>query len=315
MHLHRFLPLIALTLLGAFSPVRAEVSQEQMKALFSGDLTQAELEKAIADAAQSHVPPQMLAEAKLVWGLRHKDDAFLEKALPELEAVAKDFKKDDSAGLGSPEDFLALVNYIKALAALKKGDEDGFKKSITEAFWLSPDQGKLFAEAVTAHRTEQKMAKIKLDMKLTFTTSKGEATSLSAQLGKNKAVLLDFWASWCGPCMQLMPETKKLAAHLSPKGITVAGMNTESDEAVSEKVRAEKAMDIPWLVEPMDRPFSEPLGIESIPRMVLISPEGKILYNGHPQDPGLWAALKKVDASIEPPKDLEAPKDAEPPKQ
>jgi hypothetical protein len=103
--------------------------------------------------------------------------------------------------------------------------------------------------------------------------------------------------------MQLMPETKKLAAHLATHGIVVAGMNTEADEAIAEKVRAEKMMDIPWLVEPMDRPFSEPLAIDSIPRVILISPEGKILYNGHPQDQGLWTALKKIDAAIEPMKE------------
>jgi hypothetical protein len=50
-------------------------------------------------------------------------------------------------------------------------------------------------------------------------------------------------------------------------------------------------------------PFSGPLGINSIPRMVLISAEGKVLYNGHPQDPGLWAALKTLDSSIEPMKE------------
>jgi hypothetical protein len=43
------------------------------------------------------------------------------------------------------------------------------------------------------------------------------------------------------------------------------------------------------------------LEIDSIPRMILVGPDGKVLYNGHPQDPGLWSALQKIDASIKAP--------------
>ena len=58
---------------------------------------------------------------------------------------------------------------------------------------------------------------------------------------------------------------------------------------------------LPWLVEPPDRPYSKAFELDSIPRMILLSPEGKVLFNGHPEDPALWAALKKIDASIEAP--------------
>lgn len=293
---------IAAATLGILAVSHSELPADQMKALFNNDQSAAELEKAIADAAKAGVPRQALAEAKLVWGLRHQDTAYLENALPELEAAAKEFKREDSAGMNSAEDFLALLYYIKSLSALKKGDEEGFKKNITEAFWLGPEQSQLFAQAISGRRTEQKMAKLTLDLKLPITTSKGEATTLGDQLGTKKAILLDFWASWCGPCMNLMPELRKKAEHLAKHQIAVAGMNTESDEGIADKVRVEKAMKLPWLVEPKERPFSGPLDINSIPRMVLISPDGKILYNGHPQDPALWAALKKLDATIEAPK-------------
>ena len=70
-----------------------------------------------------------------------------------------------------------------------------------------------------------------------------------------------------------------------------------------QEVRAQKDMKMPWLVEPKGSPFSELLGIDSIPRMILLSPEGKVLFNGHPEEPGLWDALKKLDSAIQPPKD------------
>ena len=295
----RFALLFATLALSAASLSHAEVNEELAKKLFSQEMTDAELEKAAADAIKEGAPKQLIAEAKLVWGLRHQDNAYLAKILPDLEEVAKHFKKEDSAGMGSVEEFNGLLSYIRALSAMGKGDEDGFKKHITEAFWLSPDQGQLFAQTISKHRSEAKMANVRIDLKLPITTSKGEATTLGDQLGANKAILLDFWASWCGPCMSLMPELRKKAEHLAKNGIVVCGMNTESDEGIADKVRGEKDMKLPWLVEPKTRPFSDLLDIKSIPRMILVSPDGKVLFNGHPQEPGLWAALKKVDASIE----------------
>lgn len=299
MKMSRLSLLFATLALGTAGLLHAEVNEEVAKALFNQEMTDTELEKVAAEAIKGGAPKQLVAEARLVWGLRHQDNAYLAKILPELEEVAKHFKKEDSAGMGSVEEFNGLLSYIRALSAMGKGDEDGFKKHITEAFWLSPDQGQLFAQTITNHRSEAKMANVRIDLALAITSSKGEATTLKDQLGKNKAILLDFWASWCGPCMNLMPELRKKAEHLAKNGIVVCGMNTESDEGVADKVRAEKDMKLPWLVEPKARPFSELLDIKSIPRMVLISPEGKILFNGHPQEPGLWAALKKVDPAIE----------------
>lgn len=103
--------------------------------------------------------------------------------------------------------------------------------------------------------------------------------------------------------MQLMPELKKKAAELAKHGVVVAGMNKDDQNAqtVAAKVRDEQGIDFPWLIEPAERPFSKLLEIDSIPRMILISPDGRVLYNGHPQDPALWSALQKLDPSIQAP--------------
>ena len=299
---------IALAMLAMASLARAELNEELAKKLFNPEANLEEFTKAADEASKGGASAQIIAEAKLVWGLRHKDTDYLAKVVPELEAVVDIFKKEDSAALGNVEDFKALIHYIKALDAARKGDSAAVKEHITEAFWLSPDQAGLFAQTVTFFRTQAKMAKVSVDMKTSLTNSKGESTTLTSVLGKNKAILLDFWASWCGPCMNLMPELKKKAAYLAKYGVVVAGMNTESDAAIAERTRVNKDMgDTLWLVEPKERPFSDLLSIDSIPRMVLLTPEGKVLFNGHPEDVALWAALKNVDPSIEQPQEASPP--------
>ncbi|HSI63849.1 MAG TPA: redoxin domain-containing protein [Candidatus Saccharimonadia bacterium] len=297
----RLFPSLIMAAFCGLGVLNAQVSDEQAQKLFNSEATLEEFTKAAEEAAKAGVPAQLLAEAKLVWGLRNANTDYLTKLLPELEAAAKNFKQEDSAALGTADDFNGLISYIRALEAGKRGDETALKKHITEAFWLSPEQSELFGSTITQFRKEQKMAKISVDMKLPITTSKGEATTLGDQLGKNKAILLDFWATWCGPCMNLMPKLREKAEHLQKHGIVVAGMNNESDESKADDVRAKKDMKMPWLVEPKGSPFSELLGIDSIPRMILLAPDGKVLFNGHPEEPGLWDALKKIDATIQAP--------------
>lgn len=274
-----------------------------MQRLFNPAATQEELIAATKEAGIAGVPRQQVLEAKLIWGLRKQDTAWLVKMLPELEVLAKNFDPTQSAGIKSADDIRAFIAFTKALQALEKKDEAAYKTNILEAIWLSPQQAQLFAQSIDKGRRETKMAAMKIDLQLVIAMSNGETTTLADQMAGKKAVLLDFWASWCGPCMQLMPELKKKAEQLSQHGIVVAGMNKDDEkaEAVAEKVRSEQEIEFPWLIEPADRPFSKLLEIDSIPRMILISPDGKVLYNGHPQDPGLWSALQKIDPAIKAP--------------
>jgi hypothetical protein len=103
--------------------------------------------------------------------------------------------------------------------------------------------------------------------------------------------------------MALMPELRKKGELLGKQGVVVVAMNTDSEnaESVADKVRREKDMKMPWLVEPEDRPYSTVLEIKSIPAMVLVTPDGKVQFFGHPQSPDLWKALKKIDPGIEAP--------------
>jgi len=146
--------------------------------------------------------------------------------------------------------------------------------------------------AQARERKEEKklMANLKVPMDLEIETSAGEKTTLGDLAKGKKGVLLDFWASWCGSCMNLMPELQKKAKKLGSKGILVAGMNTEN-AGKAESVRKKRKIGFTWLVEPEGRPLSQMLKINSIPRMILVAPDGKVLFNGHPMDDELVSSL------------------------
>ena len=146
------------------------------------------------------------------------------------------------------------------------------------------------AKAREQERMKAELAKVRMPMDMEIETSAGAKTSLAKLVEGKHGVLLDFWASWCGPCMRLMPELKKKAEKYEGLGIVVAGMNTEN-ASKAEKVRKEREIGFSWLVEPSGRPLSKMLKINSIPRMILLDPEGKVLFNGHPMDDELTAAL------------------------
>jgi len=279
----------------------ASAAKEALQKLFAPSNSAEQLAELAKEANKLGIPRQQIIEARLVWGLRNQDTAYLAKLLPEVEVLAANFDPAQAAAMPNAEAVQSFASYIRALKAQDDKDAEGFKKHILEAIWLQPGQATVFIQAIETIRRAEMMAALTVDMKLPITDSMGEATTLGDVVAGKKAILIDFWASWCGPCMQLMPSLKKKGESLPAHGIVVAAMNKDDENAlgIAERIRKEQDMKIPWLIEPAERPFTKLFEIDSIPRMILISPEGKVLFNGHPEDPALWAALKKVDASIE----------------
>ena len=311
--LRTLLPLAAILLSASFAIAQtadgtdkpdaeaASAAKEALQKLFAPSNSAEQLAELAKEANKLGIPRQQIIEARLVWGLRNQDTAYLAKLLPEVEVLAANFDPAQAAAMPNAEAVQSFASYIRALKAQDDKDAEGFKKHILEAIWLQPGQATVFIQAIETIRRAEKMAALTVDMKLPITDSMGEATTLGDVVAGKKAILIDFWASWCGPCMQLMPSLKKKGESLPAHGIVVAAMNKDDENAlgIAERIRKEQDMKIPWLIEPAERPFTKLFAIYSIPRMILISPEGKVLFNGHPEDPALWAALKKVDASIE----------------
>ena len=160
-------------------------------------------------------------------------------------------------------------------------------------FWGFLKRRKKAKPAQSAPRPQLENA---FPLALALTSSTGETTSLGKLMEQtdSQAVLIDFWASWCGPCLAGMPKLKARARDLSRSRIAVVGVNVEGDPRAAEFIRQRERIDFPWLIEPAGEPLSRKFQIDSIPRMLLVDRRGAVLFNGHPSDPALERALKPL---------------------
>lgn len=108
----------------------------------------------------------------------------------------------------------------------------------------------------------------------------GEALTLSAF--KGKAVLMNFWATWCGPCRQEMPELDHVAQRLDPNKAVVLGIAADEAAAVDAFLK-EVSVSYPNAVGDPDQMFrwSAELGnfVQGLPYSVLLDGNGELVWS------------------------------------
>ena len=112
-----------------------------------------------------------------------------------------------------------------------------------------------------------------------------------------KVVVVNFWATWCGPCRREIPELVKLHKEFQSRGVEVIGLTSEDPGASAEKVRKfiqDFQIDyrIGWATDQVSAPLMQ--GHTAIPQIFVISPDARILKRFVGFSPAYTSELKQV---------------------
>ncbi len=181
------------------------------------------------------------------------DDAWASRAPALFEDLAR-----SKPALGVP--------FLKEICAAYAASDDANRQRIAERF-----EGKIrFAELVG---NEMKVEGLYLD-----------GTEIDWASYRGKVVLVDFWATWCGPCVGEIPNMTKMYEKYNAAGFEILGYSIDDD---LERLRKfEEDRKLPWktasrkLTQDAEKDYvivSSYYGVTSIPTMVLVGKDGKVL--------------------------------------
>ena len=107
-------------------------------------------------------------------------------------------------------------------------------------------------------------------------TLDGKPFRLSALRGK--VVLLDFWATWCAPCVAELPNVKKAHDTFAKQGLVVVGVSFDQSASKARDYVADKQLAWPqvWAEKADKGPIAELYGVSAIPAVFLIGPDGVV---------------------------------------
>ena len=174
--------------------------------------------------------------------VQHKDDAA---AIPLLLML------DDN--MTEPEVLLSLIN--QSCAEVQSHPNVIKVKKKAEAA-LSQKEGEMFKDFAVEYN--------------------GKTTRLSDYVGRGQYVLADFWASWCGPCRQQIPDLIGLYQQYKEKGLTVLGIAFRDKPEETEKAIRDLGISYPQIINAQDIPATL-YGIDALPHTILFAPDGTII--------------------------------------
>jgi peroxiredoxin len=116
-----------------------------------------------------------------------------------------------------------------------------------------------------------------------LTALTGEPATLSQY--KGQVVMVNFWATWCGPCQQEMPLLDQMYKKYKPAGFTLIGVNVDKTAAPVKDLMTRKPVSFPVLLDPANQ-VSKAYHVDEMPSSVIIDRKGEIRYIHRGYRPG-----------------------------
>jgi peroxiredoxin len=126
-----------------------------------------------------------------------------------------------------------------------------------------------------------------------------DGSRFDASMQHNKIVVLDFWASWCGPCRASLPVVAQVCKEYADKGIVFRAVNLKEDAETIRAFLQEEPIDAPVVMDP-DGAAAMAYRVEAIPHTVIIGRDGIVEAVHVGASEGMEAKLRKqLDALLE----------------
>lgn len=237
-----------------------------LMALFGDADSAASLDKLAKEKGDLSVPAQGAQQLVAFWA-DPKNEAAQLKALDEVQKIAKANPKDES--------LVGTLMKMSKMGAASKAVSDKAETILTTD--LTSAGAQQFASQI---KGERKMREA-VGKPVELAGTKIDGTAFTTKDWKGKVIFVDFWATWCGPCLAELPRVKRAYLDYHVKGLEILGVSCDRS-ADDLKGFMEKNKDMPWpqLFDAKENPKTQwsPLakewGINGIPTMFLIDRKG-----------------------------------------
>jgi thiol-disulfide isomerase/thioredoxin len=211
-------------------------------------------------------------------------------------------EKNDKCFSSSCDEFRTALALDPKFAGLHLGlgvslaylHQDNAARAEFKAFLDQDQEDPTYHQRAERYLERVELARARMAPPFEVTTLDGRHISMDSLAGK--VVLIDFWATWCGPCREALPHIRRIAQKFDGQPLVVLSISLDSDEAKWKDFVAKNGMT--WL-QYRDRDFTGPIAtrfaVKAIPATFSIDADG-VLEDQHVGDADIEGKLKKLIA-------------------